>query len=73
MAYMFVYGRCFTCGTLFGFNPDLVPSLPASVTGTGEKEPVCKTCVAIANPTRVANKLDPITILPGAYDPQEVP
>lgn len=72
MAYMTLIACCFSCKRTFTCNPHLVPSLPASVTGTGEKEPVCKACVEAANPTRIAKGLDPITILPGAYDPAEV-
>jgi hypothetical protein len=68
MGYMMLLATCFSCKKPFTCNPDLVPAIPASVTGTGEKEPVCKTCVEIANPKRVANGLDPIVILPGAYD-----
>jgi hypothetical protein len=73
MAYMTLLAYCFNCGKLFSCNPNLVPSLPAAVTGTGEKEPICQPCVEAANPTRVAKGLDPITILPGAYAAEEVP
>ena len=73
MAYMLCLGRCYTCHQFFHFNPDLVPSLPANLTSTGEKEPVCRGCILAANPKRIKNGLPPIQILPGAYDEQEVP
>jgi len=52
---------------MFTFNPDLVPSIRV----TGFREPVCRSCVEEVNPVRVAKGLDPIQILPGAYDPTE--
>jgi hypothetical protein len=73
MAYMTLLATCFSCKLPFSCNPHLVPSVPAALTGTGEKEPVCRTCVEAANPQRVAKGLAPITILPGAYEPEEVP
>lgn len=62
---------CFTCGRVFCCDPELVPSLPANVTGTGTKEPVCKVCVDRANPDRIKNGLEPIVPLPGAYFEEE--
>lgn len=59
MAY-FATGNCGQCGKLFTFNPHLVPSL--------NNVPFCKTCIDRANPVRIAKGLQPITILPGAYD-----
>lgn len=73
MGVMFLLCTCFTCKQLFTCNPDLVPALPASATGTGEKEPVCLDCVTTANPRRIANGLEPITVLPGAYEPTDHP
>ena len=73
MSIMLCMGHCYTCGTLFMFSPTLVPSLPASQTRTGEKEPVCRGCVIRANPERAKNGLPEITILPGAYEGDEVP
>jgi hypothetical protein len=65
MGWMFVMGPCYGCGVIFCFNADLVPSLWVK----GQREPVCAECVARANPTRVANGLDPIAVLDGAYEP----
>ena len=68
MAYMFVLGDCVACGRPFTFNADLVPS----VVVRGKREPVCRECVIRANPLREARGLEPIKILPGAYEPAEV-
>lgn len=72
MGYMALLCTCYSCKKTISCNPHLVPTLPASVTSTGEKEPVCRECIEIANPKRIANGLDPITILDGAYEPEEV-
>jgi hypothetical protein len=66
-------GVCYACGVTFTFSPSLVPSLPANLTRTGEKEPVCRDCIERANPQRIARGLEPIVILPGAYEGEEVP
>lgn len=73
MAFMTCIGTCYCCGATFSFNPNLVPSLPAHMTRTREKEPVCRSCIESANPDRIAKGLDPIVILPGAYEGEEVP
>ncbi len=64
MGYVLVIGRCFTCGRPFSFNPVRVPSLPVE----GKKEPICKECVDLANPKRIANGLEPITYSDDAYE-----
>jgi hypothetical protein len=68
MAWMSCMGECIMCRRLFSFNPDLVPSVRVR----GAREPICRDCVERANPHRIANKLEPIHILPGAYEPTEV-
>jgi hypothetical protein len=67
MGYLFAMGVCVGCRNLFSFNPDLVPSIVVN----GEREPVCLTCVRRVNPARIANGLEPIRPLPGAYAPVE--
>lgn len=62
-----VYGACYGCKRLFGFHPHKVPSIPIN----GERQPICADCVARVNPMRIANGLEPITPLPGAYEPFE--
>jgi hypothetical protein len=65
MGYVMVLGICYTCNHPFNFNPHLVPSVVVD----GRREPICKYCVAEANPLREAKGLKPIEILDGAYDP----
>ena len=64
MGYVFVMSACFGCKQPFSYNPHLVPSIRVN----GVREPVCQACVDIANPQRIANGLDPITVPAGAYD-----
>lgn len=71
---IFCYGPCYGCGQVFGFNPDLVPSIridadTGEVAPTGVRQPVCGMCVARANPARAANGVPPIVVAPGAYEP----
>jgi len=49
------------------FHPNLVPSLRIN----GTREPICRTCIDVANPIREEKGLAPITILPAAYEPAE--
>lgn len=64
---MICLGVCYGCRRTFGFNPERVPSL----TVDGKREPICQACVDRVNPRRVANGLEPIVPLPGAYDEVE--
>ncbi|MDX2277736.1 MAG: hypothetical protein NW206_19975 [Hyphomonadaceae bacterium] len=66
--YMIAMGACIGCRAVFSFNPHLVPSMRVN----GVREPICATCVAIANPKRKANGLPLIDILPGAYDEEPI-
>jgi hypothetical protein len=68
--FMYVLCFCYTCHREIWVNPERCPSLPAALTTTGTKEPVCRTCIEIANPKRIANGLAPIEILPDAYEPE---
>lgn len=67
MGWMYVLGECWSCGRLFGFNAERVPSIRVQ----GERQPVCRHCMERANMRRVAAGLEPLEILPGAYDPSE--
>lgn len=62
--YAFMVSPCVGCGRVFTYNPHRVPS----ITVRGSREPICQACVDAVNPTRVANGLDPIVVLPDAYD-----
>jgi hypothetical protein len=68
MGFMFVVGACYGCKRPFSFNADKVPSIRIN----GEREPICQSCVDRVNPQRVANGLEPIVPLPGAYEAEEV-
>ena len=63
--YVFVFGPCIGCRRPFGYNPHWVPSL----TVDGQREPICRDCVALANPRRKANGLPEIAPHPEAYEP----
>jgi hypothetical protein len=64
MGFAFCLGECFGCGHPFSFNPVRVPSIRDH---NNVKQPVCAECVARANPTRIANGLEPIIPHPDAY------
>lgn len=66
MGYVMGVGKCFNCSGLMSFNPNLVPSIRDPK--TGNREPVCKTCIERANPIREQNGLEPISIRQGAYE-----
>lgn len=68
MGAMVVFGTCYGCGRTFMFNATKVPSVSAD----GKRQPICGDCVARINPIREAKGLDPIRVLPGAYDAEEV-
>jgi len=67
MGYMLAYGACVRCKRDFYFNPARVPSVRLN----GHREAVCQACVEEVNPQRVANGLEPIVPLPGAYEPAD--
>lgn len=63
--YVFCAGQCISCGRTFSFNPVRVPSVRIN----GNREPVCESCIIRANPLRIKRGLEPVEILPGAYEP----
>ena len=65
MGYVFVFGPCFGCHRPFSYNPHYVPSIRVD----GERHPICRGCIAIANPRRKANGLPEIVPHPDAYEP----
>lgn len=64
MGYMMLMCACINCNSTFTCNPDLVPSLMVK----GKREPLCRACTEKWE--KIHNKSG--TILPGAYEPQEV-
>jgi hypothetical protein len=65
--YVFAVAPCVVCQQRFFFSAERVPS----VVVRGERRPICSGCVEVVNPLRVANGLEPIVVLPGAYKPDE--
>ena len=65
MGFILVHGFCANCGGHVSVNPNHCPSILID----GTREPICRTCVEIANPKRVANGLPPFVIHPEAYEP----
>ena len=64
MGYVVAMAPCFGCSREFPFNPMKVPSIRCN----GKREPICQSCVDRINPERIANGLEPIVPLPGAYE-----
>ncbi len=62
--YVYVMGACFSCKKLMSFHPNHVPSMRIE----GTREPFCRDCIERANPERIKNGLDAITIHPKAYE-----
>jgi hypothetical protein len=71
--YAIVFGPCYGCGQVFGYNPHRVPSIRIGPDGdfsaTGDRKPICQQCVDVANPKRIANGLEPIEVYPDSYEP----
>lgn len=61
------FGQCVGCKRVFTFHPHRVPS----ITINGTREPICLDCITRVNPKRIANGLEPVVPLPGAYEPAE--
>ena len=64
MGFIQAYSDCYACKQPFTYNPMRVPSIRIN----GVREPICRDCVEKANPERANKGLDPIEILPGAYE-----
>jgi hypothetical protein len=75
MGCLMVMSACIACKRLFSYNANLVPSIRVNADGdpdpAGHREPVCRACMDRANAKRVANGLEPLHILPGAYEPMD--
>tara|TARA_R110000765_G_scaffold325584_2_gene417005 strand:+ start:104 stop:331 length:228 start_codon:yes stop_codon:yes gene_type:complete len=64
--YALAHGHCFSCGSLFGFNPLRVPSFTPP---GGTREPICRACVDQANAERLTAGIEPHPIHDDAYEP----
>ena len=69
MAYYFVVGNCFTCGSTMAYNPQIVPSIVNP--NTDEKEAVCANCISLANKIRAKDGTPPLTYNPDAFEPAD--
>ena len=78
----FAVGPCWSCGAVFAFDPDLVPSVPIDpVThlppdlggdvARATRQPFCRRCLAEANVRRRSSGLPLWEVLPGAYADDE--
>lgn len=72
--YVMALAPCVSCGALFFFDPDRVPSLRVNAQGqldpNGRREPVCKNCWDRRQAHRRSQGLPEETLLPGAYGPE---
>jgi len=65
VGYALVIGHCCNCGRLFSFHPNKVPSIRVN----GKREPVCGSCIAVANVEREKKGLPIFEVPAGAYEP----
>jgi len=74
---MTLLAQCISCKQLFLCNAALVPSIRVNDQGVpdphGEREPVCKACIDMANRFRQQQGLAPFRYHPDAYEGQECP
>jgi hypothetical protein len=67
-----VVAPCFACGRPFSFNPHRVPSIPigpdGKVSATGDRKPICSTCIVVVNERRKAAGLPEWPVYPDSYD-----
>ena len=70
-----MFGPCWSCGRIIGFNPEKVPSIPVGEDGHpaigGDRKPLCRDCVEAANVIRRAEGGPVWTIDDDAYEPVE--
>ena len=69
MGYMTLFAPCLICGEMFSSNPLHVPSLRSPE--TGEKEPICSSCLNRANYDRRMAGKKPVVPHPSAYEPEK--
>ena len=62
---MIAFGDCVICRNPFTYNPLKVPSTTAI---TGQREPICRPCMALINDRRAEQGLPPFEIAVDAYD-----
>jgi hypothetical protein len=65
VGWLTVMAPCVVCRQVFTFSPSKVPSVVVN----GEREPVCESCVTLANEIRLERGLTPFEVRLGAYEP----
>ena len=68
MGYACFTSACYSCGQIFSYHPNRVPSIRDS---KNVRQPICLDCIEHANTIRAKNGLEPIVPLPGAYEPAD--
>src|SRR4051812_49032343 len=69
---VFMLSVCIGCGAPFAYNPLRVPSIPASLSPTGKREPICKRCWTRRQEYRRQHNLPPEELAANAYEPVPV-
>lgn len=59
-----ILGSCYSCQSLFSFNPHKVPSIRVN----DVRQPICGRCMEDANEQRADRGLPPHPIHPDAYE-----
>lgn len=72
----FAMSPCWSCGRVFTFNPNLVPSIPidldtGKVAAGGVRQPICRACAELANRYRAEHGLPLWSVSDAAYEPAE--
>jgi hypothetical protein len=71
--YVLVMAPCVSCGRVFPFHPERVPSLRVNAQGqldpSAPRQPVCRVCWDRRQAYRREHGLPEETLLPGAYGP----
>ena len=72
MGYALVWGYCWACGFMMGYNPMSVPSIRIKdgvPDPDGIREALCKSCITKANVQRKKQGQPEFQIRPDAYEP----
>lgn len=69
---VFMLSACMGCGAPFPYNPLKVPSIPAALSPTGQREPVCRRCWTRRQEYRRQHNLPPEDLAVDAYEPLPV-
>ena len=64
MGFAQCFGVCIICQNPFAFNPVRVPSVRVS----GERQPICESCVERGNVLRAERGMEPIQVHADAYN-----